>query len=126
MSISTQQATAKTLSMPSLGHISPDASPCSNRSHGSALIENRIKLTAEQVQLYQESLLTLVGPDGEVVDLIGPDAKDPDNSDDLSQARQILLLLECLVVNQQGGLELSEPACAGLADMLLHVQELMQ
>lgn len=90
------------------------------------LINDVVELTADQVALYQRSILTLQGPDGAVVDVIGHDARDPGNADNVDAARNILQLLECLVVNQNGGLELSESASVGLAEVLLHAQQLLE
>lgn len=88
--------------------------------------DDAIHITADQVDLYRNHDLTLVGPGGEVIDIIAARSgggADPDNLDD---ARNLLHLLECLVVNQQGGLELTERASAGLADTLLHAQQLLE
>lgn len=45
---------------------------------------------------------------------------------DLAQARNILRLLECLVANQNGGMDLDYSACAGLSDVLMHVRDLLE
>lgn len=89
-----------------------------------------VRLTAEQTELLLGDGIILQDPYGQPLAVFR--AADLEAASDrrsqeenLTQAKNLLHLLECLVVNQKGGLELSEAASAGLADALMHAQELM-
>lgn len=84
-----------------------------------------ITLDPAQYAVYQKGHLDIVSPEGDLLTGIGVAIDRRVVELTREEGTNILYLLEGLVVNAHGGLELSERAVAGLADMLQRANKLL-
>lgn len=96
-----------------------------NAARKSRQINDVVVLTNEQVNQYQNDCLILQNRNGQVIDVIQMQDRNPANEEFKHDAIQRLRLFEVMFA-QLRGIELDEDACMGLSDLLTETIELLK
>jgi hypothetical protein len=81
-----------------------------------------IQLDQSQYQLYLNGKIEIYSPDALLLETIGASVNEWKASEERTRLVDHLSLVECLVVNTNGQLELTDRATAALADLLRSAQ----